>query len=301
MEYIDILISLVLALIMFGIGTSLKVDDFRNVFRQPKALWLGLLLQMVFLPLLAFALTALWELPPALQVGIIIISICPGGTTSNFISYLVDADTALSISLTGLNSVIILFSIPTFSNLTLEFYMNESQTVSISFWSTFEQVFLTLLIPALLGVWFNQRMPQRMEKLQGSLKYVNVTLLGVVFAIKFFAGENAGGSGLGSDEFWKLLPPTLILHLSSMLISYFIARRLLRGKLKSTTIGIEVGLQNTVLALLVAGTIIGNTDMTKPALVYATFSFFTTTLFALLASGKMLWALRKLKERLGVS
>lgn len=301
MEFIDILISAALALIMFGIGTSLKVADFRNVFRQPLALWLGLTLQMLFLPVLAFLLAYLIDLPPALQVGIIIIAICPGGTTSNFISYLVDADTALSISLTGINSFVILFSIPLFSNLALEFFMNESQSVNISFGAVFEQVFLILLIPAVLGVWFHQRMPKRMDQLQTKLKYVNVSMLGIVFAIKFFAGESAGGSGLTPYNYQQLILPTLALHLSSMLISYFIARRIIRGKLKATTIGIEVGLQNTVLALLVAGTLIGNTEMTKPALVYATFSFFTTTIFALLASGKMLWAWRKLKDRLGVS
>lgn len=300
MEFIDILISIALALIMFGIGTSLKIADFRNVFRQPKALWLGLSLQMLFLPLLAFLLAYLVDLPPAFQTGIIIIAICPGGTTSNFISYLVDADTALSISLTGINSFIILFSIPLFSNLALEFFMNESQNVTISFWSVFEQVFLILLIPAIIGVWLHQRMPRQVEAIQTKLKYVNVTLLGIVFAIKFFAGESAGGSGLTPYDYQLLILPTLILHLSSMIISYFTARRFVRGKLKATTIGIEVGLQNTVLALLVAGTLIGSKEMTKPALVYATFSFFTTTIFALLASGKMLWAWRKLKQRLGV-
>ena len=102
----------------------------------------------------------------------------------------------------------------------------------------------------------------------------------MVFAIKFFGDTNSGGSGISIDEIWRLLPATLLLHLSAMILTYFIALKSKISGVQATTIGIEVGLQNTALAILVAGTLLRSADMTKPALVYAIFSFFTTFIFA---------------------
>lgn len=284
MEFIDLLISFVLALIMFGIGASLKTSDFKNIFSQPKALLLGLGLQMLFLPLYALMIANFSDLSPALKVGLFIIAICPGGTTSNFISYLVNADVALSISLTCINSVLILITIPTLSNFAINYFLGTSEHYEVSVTSTFVQVFLIVLLPAILGVLFNQRFPILAMRLKQPLKYINIVLLALVFGIKFFAGESQGGSGLNQSETFALLPPTLILHIGALVISYFVALYFIKNNFQATTIGIEVGLQNTTLALLVTGTIIGNNEMTKPALVYAIFSFFTTLLFAWLAT-----------------
>lgn len=280
MSFIDIFISVVLALIMFGIGATLKIRDFRRTFVIPRGLLLGLVLQMIFLPLFAFFLAKFSGLSPEWQVGLFLIAICPGGSTSNFISYLVNADVALSISLTGVNTVIILFSIPLLSNLALDFFLGEDQTYKISVWSAFGQVLLVVFFPVLLGVLINHKFKELSLKLRKPLKYINIILLPVVFGVKFFASETAGGSGISAENIWQLLPITLVLHFGAIIFSYLLALKLLDKFLQATTIGIEVGLQNTALTLLVAGTIIGNNEMTKPALVYAIFSFFTTLLFA---------------------
>ena len=110
--FIDYLLSAVLMLITFAIGSSLRFADFENIFKKSKPLYLGLFLQMVFLPICAFIIAELVNLPPAEKVGLIIVAICPGGTTSNFISYLIKADTALAVALTAINSLLILLSIP---------------------------------------------------------------------------------------------------------------------------------------------------------------------------------------------
>ena len=109
---VDDLISIALVIIMFSIGTSLVVDDFKRVFQFPKALTVGLILQMLFLPLFAFALCYFLPISNEFKMGIVILSLCPGGATSNFINYLLDLKTALSVSLTIINSVLILFTIP---------------------------------------------------------------------------------------------------------------------------------------------------------------------------------------------
>ena len=284
MTYIDYLLSAVLMLITFAIGSSLHFADFENIFRKSKPLYLGLFLQMVFLPICAFIIAEFANLSPAEKIGLIIVSICPGGTTSNFISYLIKADTALAVALTAVNSLLILITIPIISNWAVAVFMGGHTEVSLPILNMVWDVTKIIIAPALLGVLFNRFFSNIALKIKFPLKVINTTLLGIVFLIKFFASEEAGGSGISVDEIIRLLPATLLMHLSSMILSYFIAIKppfRLSG-VQATTISIEVGLQNTVLAIFVAGTLMHNTDMTKPALVYAMFSFFTTLAFALI-------------------
>lgn len=280
MHTIDILISIVLGLIMFGIGSSLRFKNFTTMFREKKPFMNGLTLQMVFLPLFAILIATFSDLSPELKVGFFIVSICPGGTTSNFISYIVNADVALSIALTCINSILILITIPLLTDFAIENFIGKNTIAGISIIHTFFQVLFILLIPAILGVVFNETLHPVSKKIQKPLKFINTILLGLVFGIKFFADSGAGGSGISQTDIINLLPYCLLLHFGSMIFSYIMSRKLSINKIKSTTIGIEVGLQNTALALLVTGTLIGNNEMTKPALVFAIFSFFTTLFFA---------------------
>lgn len=286
LETIDILISLVLAVIMFGIGSSLRFRDFKSLFNNKKPVYTGLSLQMVFLPVFAFLIAYFSPLSPELKVGLFIISICPGGTTSNFISYLAKADVALSISLTGINSILIVVTIPFLSNLSISSFIGDSAVANISVWNSFLQVLFILLIPALLGNLFNEKLPSYSKRIQRPLKVINTLLLALVFGIKFFANENSGGSGISQSDIFEILPYCLLLHFGAMFFSYFFARLTSINNYQSTTIGIEVGLQNTTLAILVTGTMIGNNEMTKPSLVYAIFSFFTTLAFAYITMRK---------------
>ncbi|NRB65503.1 MAG: bile acid:sodium symporter, partial [Saprospiraceae bacterium] len=152
--------------------------------------------------------------------------------------------------------------------------------VSFGFADTAKDVFLVIILPAIAGLAFNHRYASFSATLQTPLKYINITLLALVFGIKFFADEQSGGSGLTTDEILLIFPYALGIHMLALVFSYFIARRFTLSIPQAITIGIEVGLQNTTLALLVTGSMIGNNDMTKPVLVYAMFSFFTTALFA---------------------
>ena len=281
--FIDYLLSAVLMLITFAIGSSLRFSDFENIFKKSKPLYLGLFLQMVFLPICAFIIAEFSNLPSTEKVGLIIVSICPGGTTSNFISYLIKADTALAVALTAINSLLILFTIPVLSNWAVAVFMGGHTEVSLPIFNMVWEVAKIIIIPALLGLFFNRFFPNVSLKIRFPLKVTNTILLGIVFFIKFFGDKQSGGSGISVDEIFRLLPATLLMHLSAMTLSYFIALKSFKlPGVQATTISIEVGLQNTALAILVAGTLMGNTDMTKPALVYAIFSFFTTFIFALI-------------------
>ncbi len=278
--FVNYLIDIVLALIMFAIGSSLQFKDFAYVFKNPKRIVLGLTLQMLFLPLLAFTIVLFSNLDPVLKVGLFIVSLCPGGTTSNFISYITKVDTALSISLTSINSFLILITIPLFTNIALNNFMHNSGHIRLSFFETASDILRIILLPVLLGLLFNRYFSNISLKIQKPLKWLTVVLLGIMFGIKFFASEEFGGSGISIEDVKAILPYALGIHLLSILISYVISRYVTKDLKSSITIGIEVGLQNTTLALMVTATILQNNEMTKPALVYAIFSFFTTLGFA---------------------
>ena len=172
MTGIDILLSSVLALIMFGIGASIDFSSFKDTFSKPKALLTGLSLQMLYLPALFFTALVVIPLSPELKVGVFIIALCPGGTTSNFISYLIGADVALSISMTSINSLLILISIPTLTDLSLNYFLGKHVMVELSFWDTASQVFITLIIPAMIGVYLRHRYKELAERVQKPLKYI---------------------------------------------------------------------------------------------------------------------------------
>ena len=296
---IDFLISLALGLIMFGIGSSLRIEDFKNVFKNPKSLTIGLVLQIIALPLLALLIVSFTDLSPEWKMGIFIVSICPGGTTSNFISYILKTDVALSISLTVVNSFIILFTIPTLVFFGLEYFELEKSNENLSLVNTITQVFLVLIFPVLIGLFLNEKYPITIQKIQNYLKYFNILLLAFVFGVKFFASETNGGSGINQEIIYVLLPACLLLHSISMIGSYFLSRKLKLNNLQSTTIGIEVGLQNTGLALLVSTTIVKNEVMSQPALVFAIFSFFTTLIFGYVMKNRtaLLKSFTKRKEQ----
>ena len=277
---IDYLISIVLALIMFTIGSSLKPGQFWEIAKRPKPVALGLILQMLFLPLIAFAIVDIINLPVEFKVGLMILAFCPGGTTANLVSYLVNADVPLSIYLTSINSFLILISVPALTYLSLVHFTGSGDHIHLPVGSTIIKVIMIILLPVILGMQVRRFFPGQITKLQKPLKYTSIVLLAAVFAIKFLAPSAQGGSGIVWGEVKELLPVTLFIHLLVMFLSYYLAKGFLSNHNACVTIGIEVGLQNTTLALLITSTILGNEDMAKPALVYALFSFFTTFIYA---------------------
>jgi BASS family bile acid:Na+ symporter len=282
MQLIDILIPLVLALTMFGVGTSLEFKDFKQIFQQPKSVILGLSLQMLFLPLFAFACAFCLPISNEWKLGLVILSLCPGGATSNFISYLLDLRTALSISLTAINSIIIIITIPVGVSIATSLFVGDQTALEMPFGDTLLNVLFIILLPAFLGLLFNQRYTDLSTRLKTPIKVITTLLLAGVFAIKFFADKESGGGDIQWADLSVLLPLMLGFHLISMFLSFWMAIRVGVERLSAITIGIEVGLQNTTLALLVSSILLSNVEVAKPTLVYAIFSFFTTLAFGYL-------------------
>lgn len=282
MTYIDLLINGILVLIMLGIGFSLHFNSFGDTFKKPKAYLLGLFLQIVFLPTLAFSIVLLADLPIAFKVGIVILSACPGGITSNFLSYLLGGNPALSIALTVTNSFLAPFTIPIIVNFSIAHFMGVTSDLRLGFWVTASQIFSITIIPVTIGILIKRRWPQFATRAERILRWLSLALLALLFLIKFFASENMGGAGMSQAEALQIFPYSLAVNLGAMLSGFAFAKAFGLGRPDQLTLGVEIGIQNTSLGFLIAAVLLGNEEMLKPSLVYAMFTFFTAFFYAFL-------------------
>ncbi len=281
---VDLLVTFVLALIMVGIGLSLTISEFKHIFRHPKALFAALFSQMIALPLIAFAIASMSNLSPEIKVGLIILAASPGGSTSGLLTYLLRGNVALSVSLTTLNSLLTLFTIPLIVNLALDFYLHTNTLIELPFADTMIHIFVVTIIPASLGIWIRNKYPPLAIRIEAMMKNILLIALFTLFGIKMFAGESQGGTGLTWTEALHILPYTLALLTACWWFGYYFLRLWGLPARDRLTAAIESGVHNTALAILIAGTLIKNQEMVKPILIYALTSFWIAWLFGYLAN-----------------
>lgn len=278
----DILLSLTLAFIMLGVGLSLTAESFRTLFLFPKPLIVGLTSQIIVLPLIAFLISGISNMSPALKVGLIILASCPGGTTSGLITYYFKGNVALSITFASINSILTLFTIPFIVNLSLLFYFGQSTIIHLSYIETIIQIFVITIIPAFIGVLIRSVRPEFAKRVQRPVKIMLTVALAFVFMILFFAGKETGGTGITWSEIMSIFPYTLLLNILCMSWGFFLGKLTKLGIRNSYTIGIEASVHNTTLAFLVAGTLLHDQEMVKPSLIYAMFSFWTAVIYSII-------------------
>jgi len=280
--FLDILLSMILAFIMLGVGLSLTPASFRDLVLFPKPLIIGLTSQIVILPVIAFLISFFSNMPLPAKVGLIILASCPGGTTSGVITYFFRGNVALSIIFTSVNSILTLFTIPFIVNLSLMFYYGQTTKIHLSYLETIIQIFTITIIPAFIGVIIRTYRPEFALKAQRPLKFLLGIALAVVFIILFFAGNKTGGTGISKKEILNILPYALLLNALCMAWGFFLGVITKLGIKNSYTIGIEASVHNTTLAFLVAGVLLHNPDMVKPSLIYAMFSFWTAFIYSMI-------------------
>lgn len=276
---IDGLIGLLLAVIMFGIGLSLRPANFRDLWRDPKVLLLGLGLQLILLPAIAFGVSFLLGLPPAFAAGVVVLAACPGGLTSNFISYLLQANTALAVSLTICNTALSLLTIPFYVNLALRVFDGPAGVTELPLLITVATILAIVLTPIAIGMYYRHRQPLRGALLQERLRWLSIGLLALLFCLKLFAPAEAGGSELSWLDVRTILPASLLINFLALSSGRFFGRLFGYDRDAQLTLGVEVGIQNTSLAFMVTSALLGSEEMLKPALIYAMFTFFTALLY----------------------
>lgn len=269
-----VILPLSLFLIMFGMGLSLKLADFKNVAKSPKAVSIGLIGQMLILPLVAFIIAIVFQLPPEIAVGLMIIALAPGGATSNMFTYISKGDVSLSISLTAVVSVITPFTIPIMVALSMSFFMENSSEFSLPVIKTIIQLLVITVIPVALGMFVLSRWENLAVKIESFLKWFSVLFLILIIAL--IALKNKSDL---LNFFAQAGLATLVLNIAVLIVGYQMAKLAKLTQAQSVSIGFEVGIQNGTLALLVAGTLIGNEVMMIPAVTYALIMFFSGAVF----------------------
>lgn len=271
-----VIVPVGLVLVMFGMGLSLSLDDFRRVFEFPKAALLGIIGQLLLLPALAFALTAVVNMPRDIAVGLIIIAACPGGVASNAIVYAARADVALSVTLTALNSTVTVFSIPFVVSLGLMMHMGDSGKVpDMPILQTMGRLFSITVLPISIGMLVRARWRHLADRLGDTFRVASIVILVVIVV---------GVIGMQVDTFVASLrysgPYALLLNLLAMGVGYGLARFYKLDNAQQSTIAIEIGLQNGTLAVLVALTLLEMKEMAVTPSVYAAVMLITGGLFA---------------------
>lgn len=283
-----VILPLSLFLIMFGIGISLRLSDFRGVLSSPKAVAIGLFGQMILLPIVAYVVAVIFQLPPEIAVGLIIIALAPGGATSNMFTYLSKGDVSLSISLTALVSLITPFTIPLVVAFSMTHFMGTDMVFELPITKTIVQLLVITLIPVSLGMYVLSRWPTAAKKIERALKWFSILFLFLIIALIVL--KNADNM---ADFFVQAGLATLALNLMVLTLGYQLANWAKLSHPQSVCIGFEVGIQNGTLALVVAGTLIGNEAMMIPAVTYSIIMFFSGAAFG--------WWINKKQKNIGAS
>jgi len=270
-----VILPLALFIIMFGMGLSLKLENFKNVLRTPKAVLIGVVAQMLLLPLLALLIAIALNLPPEIAVGLMIIALAPGGATSNLLTYLAKGDVSLSISLTAIVSLITPFTLPIITALSMSYFMADSQPFSLPIATTILQLFVITLLPVALGMLILSRWSNIACTIERGLKWVSILFL--LLIITLIVLKNIDQM---ANFFVQAGLATLLLNGATLLLGYQLACWAKLSRPQAISIGFEVGIQNGTLALVVAGTLIGNEAMMIPAVTYSLLMFFSGGLFA---------------------
>lgn len=267
----EIFLPLSLAFIMFGMGLSLTFGDFQRILFYPKAVTIGLINQLVFIPLVAFGLIMVFGLQAELAVGLMILAVCPGGATSNLITHLAKGDSALSITLTAFSSLITVFTIPFLVNFSIQYFMpGGGQEFQLNVFGTVISVILITAIPVLIGMIILRRFPNLAHKIEPTFRKLSA----VFFVIILVAAILKERENL-LTYISQVGPVALTLNIATLAIGFFSARLLGLSKKQSRTVSIEAGIQNGTLGITIAATLIGNSQMTIPSAIYGILMFAT--------------------------
>ncbi|MEE2038367.1 bile acid:sodium symporter family protein [Nocardiopsis sp. CT-R113] len=260
-----------LAVIMLGLGLSLTVDDFVRLVRLPGTVALILGCQILLLPLFAFVLVVLFQPPPALAVGMMLLAASPGGTTASLYSYLFRGNVALNISLTALNSVTAMVSLPLITNLSIAYFMGDGDTLGLQADKVL-QVFAIILIPVAAGMLVRAGAASFARRMERPVKIASVLVLFGVIAVAIFQER----ANLG-DYIVAVGLMVLLFNIASLAVGYWAPRVIGTGRPEAIASCMEIGLHNTTLSLAIAlsPALLDSTEIAIPSAVYGVLMFFT--------------------------
>lgn len=270
-------LPIALAIIMFGLGLSLTTGDFVRVARSPRAVVGALILQIVVLPAVAFGLVVVFDLPPLLAVGVMLLAASPGGTTANLFSHLFRGDVALNITLTAINSVLAAFTIPLITNLAIG-HFDADGTLGLQFGKV-AQVIALVLVPVLVGMIVRSRWADFAKRADRPVRIFSIVVL-VAVTIGAIVGERENVL----DYARQVGLVTGLFCLISLSSGYGVALLLRLTRRQAIATSMEVGIHNTTIALTIALSVLDNAMVAIPAAVYSIVMYILAPAFGALVS-----------------
>ena len=272
-----VLLPVALGVIMLGLGLSLTVADFKRVIVYPRAVAIGLACQMLILPAVCLGIAHAFDLGPALAVGLMLLAASPGGATANLFSHLAKGDVALNITLTAVNSVLAVITLPLIVNYSLEHFMGEGRSIPLQFGKVI-QVVAIVLVPVAIGMLVRALKPGTADRLDRPVRIMSaVFLLAVVSSAIAKERANIG------DFLQQVGLAALAFNLASMTVGYVVPRVFRVEKKQAVAIGMEIGIHNGTLAIAIASSpsLLNNPVMAIPPAIYSVIMFFTASVFGI--------------------
>ena len=274
MEVVTKIAPIALALIMLALGLGLTGQDFLRVAKQPKDFLVGLICQLILLPIIAFLLLKIFNLPLEIALGVMIIAAAPGGVTSNVLTKFANGDVALSISLTAIISLISIISVPFIVFKSAELLEIAEISKEISMIGISMKMFLVVTLPVLIGMLIRKFATNFVMSKSQLIERISVFLFVIVFAaIWVEEWENI----MGYIKQAGLI--TLVLNIVMMFIGYYVAKFLASGVAQRKSISLECGLQNGTLAVFVASQLFNDIVYLIPTATYAIVMFMTSLVY----------------------
>jgi bile acid:Na+ symporter, BASS family len=266
-----IFLPISLAIIMLGMGMTLVPNDFKNIFKFPKAILIGLTNQLILLPIIGFILAILFDLDPVMAVGLMILASCPGGPTSNLITQVCKGNIALSVTLTALASFISILLIPFILSFALGYFGTATGvTIKLPIVDTILQIMVITVIPILFGMIIRSYKEDFAKRMEKTMRIASTVIFALVFIAVLAASSDKIVSGMKSAGI-----VTLLLNVITMSLGYFTAKLFKLNKENAISITIESGIQNGTLALVIAASVLNNPEMGIPIGAYAIWMFVT--------------------------
>lgn len=283
-----VFMPLALGVIMLGLGLSLTPADFERVVKYPRAVFVGLLCQVVLLPIACAGIATAFSLPPEMAVGLMLLAASPGGATANLFSHLAKGDVALNITLTATNSLLSLFTLPLIVNWSLIHFMGEGRALPLVFDKVIS-VFAIVLIPVGIGMLIRAKRSGLAARMEKPVKSLSAGFLVVVILATVLKER----SNL-ADFFRQVGLAALAFNLVSLGVGYLVPLLVKLPRKQATAIGMEIGIHNGTLAIAVASSplLLNNTRMAIPPAIYSLIMFFTAAAFGY-------WAARRPEESSG--
>jgi BASS family bile acid:Na+ symporter len=269
-----VLLPLALALVMFGLGLSLTIGDFARVGRQPRAVVIALALQLLVLPAICFGLVLAFDLPPLLAVGLLLLAASPGGTTANLFSHLFRGDVALNITLTAVNSLVAVVTLPLITNAAIAYFdPADGGSLGLQFGKTL-QVFAIVLVPVALGMLVRQRSTAFADRMDKPVRILSAVVLALVI-LGTIVAERENISGYVQD----VGLPALLFCLASLTLGFVVPRALGVVRRQAIASAFEIGVHNGTLAIAIAISVLGSVELAVPAAVYSVIMFPAAAVF----------------------